>query len=295
MKITLFTILVLLAGQSFAQRSKPSSDSIPMSINNQNTIAVKGIFNGLDTLNLNFDSGTTQLVLINTVLKNKVKTSAKLYDTPYQLRIGKTNYETKVYDAQLTGHGTDGRFGWDLFTGKIVELNYDEQLMIVHDALPYQVKKSNGFTKLKMVFIEDLIFVSGEIKQSGIAKRDLFLFDTGYQRTAMLDHDQLRRRKFPTEKMQLIKTVIMRGAQGNEIPVSTANLEALTIEKYHLENVPVQQTTTNKPVKGMQRHILGNEVLKRFNVVLDFQKNIIYLKPNHLFNDPYIDQKKVGS
>lgn len=175
MKITLFAILVLLAGQSFAQRPKPSSDSIPMSINNQNTIAVKGIFNGVDTLALNFNSGTTELVLINAVLKNKLKTPAKLYDTPYPLRIGKTVYQTKVYDAQLTGHGTDGRFGWDLFTGKVVELNYDQQLMIVHDALPYPVKKRNGFTKLKMVFIEDLVFVSGQIKQNGTAIRDLFL------------------------------------------------------------------------------------------------------------------------
>jgi hypothetical protein len=61
----------------------------------------------------------------------------------------------------------------------------------------------------------------------------------------------------------------MKGAQGNEIPVIIANLQVLQIGKYTLKNVPVQQVTTNKPLRNKNIHILGNEVLKRVNVVLD--------------------------
>ncbi|WP_316795441.1 clan AA aspartic protease [Pedobacter agri] len=287
MKRNLFIAFILISINTFAQTK---NDSIPLTINEQNTIFVKAVFNDYDTLNLNFDTGTTELVLLNDVLKTKLKSSPKLYNTFYNLKIGSTIYNTKVYDAELSGHGTDGRFGWDLFKGKIVELDYDKGLMIIHKKLPENTVKDQKFTKLKMEFFKDLFLVESKIAQDGIVNSDLFLFDTGYQRTAMLDNDLLMEGKFPVEKMKVLKTAIMKGAQGNEIPVITSNLQLLQIGEYKLKNVPIQQLTVNKPLKDRNIHILGNEILKRFNMFLDFQNNAIYLKPNHLFNDKYIDK-----
>ena len=90
--------------------------------------------------------------------------------------------------------------------------------------------------------------------------------------------------------MKIIKKTIMKGAQGNEIPVITSNLKLLKIGKYKLKNVPIQLTTTHKPLKNKNIHILGNEVLKRFNLFLDFQNNFVYLNPNHLFKEKYIEK-----
>jgi hypothetical protein len=293
MKRNLLIAFILISINVFAQKTT-LSDSICLTINEQNTIFLKAIFNETDTLNLNFDTGATELILTNSALKNKLKYTPKLFTTFYNLKIGNTNYKTKVYDAELAGHGTDGNFGWDFFKDKIVELNYDENLMIIHSVLPENVARDNKFTKLKIEFFKDLFLVESKIKQSGVTNKDLFLFDIGYQRTAMLDNDLLKQGKFPTEKMEVLKKVIMKGAQGNEIPVVTSNLKLLKIGKYKLKNVPVQLITTNKPLKNKNIHILGNEVLKRFNIFLDFQNNVVYLKPNHLFNDKYIDQKKTG-
>lgn len=293
MKRNLIIALTFLSINVFAQKETILHDSIPLKINEQNTISIKAVFNETDTLILNFDTGTTELILTNNVLKNKIKTSPTLYNTLYNLKIGNTNYKTKVYDAELTGHGTDGRFGWDLFKGKIVELNYDQNLMVIHSTLPKYVENSRKFSKLKFEFFKDIFFVASEIKQNNVVNKDFFLFDTGYQRTAMLDNDLLIQGKFPAEKMEVIKKAIMRGAKGNEIPVITANLKLLKIGNFNLKNVPVQQITANKPLKDKNIHILGNEVLKRFNTFLDFQNNVVYLKPNQLFNDKYIDQKKL--
>jgi hypothetical protein len=293
MKQSFFIALVLLASNAFAQKAR-LSDSIALTLNAQNTIFVKAIFNETDTLNLNFDTGTTELILTTSTLNEKLKSAPQLYNTFYHLKIGKTEYKTKVYDAALTGHGTDGRFGWDFFKSNVIELNYDLNLMIIHSSLPENVARDNQFAKLKMEFFKDLFLVESEIKQAGVTNKDLFLFDTGYQRTAMLDNDLLKAGKFPTEKMEVIKKVIMKGAQGNEIPVITSNLNRLKIGKHQLKNVPIQQLTLNKPLKDKNIHILGNEVLKRFNVFLDFQNKVVYLKPNHLYNDKYIDQKKNG-
>ena len=87
---------------------------------------------------------------------------------------------------------------------------------------------------------------------------------------------------------------MMHGTTGNEVPVITSNLETLKIGRFDLKNIPVQVLGQNKPMNGVNIHILGNEVLKRFNTILDFQKNVIYLKPNSLYDVEYTDQKKNG-
>ncbi|WP_025142959.1 hypothetical protein [Pedobacter jeongneungensis] len=281
--------------KNFSKIKPEIHDSIPLFINSESTIYVKSILNKIDTLNLNFDSGTTELVITNDVLKNKVKSNPKFYDTYYNLNLGNRDYKTKVYPAELTGVGTDGRFGWDLFDGKIVELNYDQNLMVVHSVMPKYVSRDKDFSKLNIKYLSSLFLVESTIEQSGVKNTDWFLFDTGYHRTAMLDNDLLKTGKFPTDKMDVIKKVMMHGATGNEIPVVTSNLQILKIGKYDLKNVPVQLITGNKPLRGANIHILGNEVLKRFNTFLDFQNNVIYLKPNHFYNDGYVEQKKSGA
>ncbi len=291
MKHILLVSLLLLSRYGFTQ-ARVMSDTIAFAMNGENNMYVKAVFNQTDTLNLNFDTGTTELVLINSVLKGNLKTVPKLYNTEYALQIGKTSYSTKVYDAELTAHETDGRFGWDLFKNKVVELDYDKALLIVHAELPTSVAKNKAYAKLNIEFVKDLMLVKGSIEQDGVVNENLFLFDTGYQRTAMLDNDLLTEGGFPTGKMPVIKKVIMKGAQGNEIPVITASLSALRIGKYKLKNVPAQLVTTHKPLRDKNIHILGNDVLKRFNTFLDLQHNVIYLKPNHLYSVAFTDQLK---
>jgi hypothetical protein len=266
-------------------------DTIPFIINEQNTLYVKAVLNGIDTLNLNFDTGTTELVLTTDALKSKIRPDVKLYNTPYELKIGNRSYTTKIYDAERTGHETDGRFGWDLFDGMVVELNYDKNLMIVHSKMPRKSKRDDRYTKLGMKYFNQIFLIEAAIAQSGAVNTDWFLFDTGYQRTAMLDNDLLKQNRFPAEKMEVIKKVIMHGAGGNEVPVITANLETLKLGKYNLSNVPAQILTNSKPVRDTNIHILGNEVLKRFNIFLDFQENVVYLKSNLHFNEGYIEKE----
>jgi hypothetical protein len=294
MKYILLLVLLHVAFSGSAQTGL-LNDTIPFKMNGQHNMYVQAVFNKTDTLNLNFDTGTTELVLINSVLQHKLTTAPKLYTTAYEVKIGATTYHTKVYDAELTAQETDGRFGWDLFKGKVIELDYDKSLLIVHASLPPSVAKSKHYTKIALAFSKDLLLVTGSLKQSGVANNASFLFDTGYQRTAMLDDDLLKQDGFPTAKMALIKKVVMKGAQGNEIPVLTTNLAVLQLGKYKLKNVPVQQITGSKPLKGKNLHILGNEVLKRFNTFLDLQAHVVYLKPNHFYHATYTEQKPSGA
>ena len=267
-------------------------DSIPFFVNKYNTNLIPIVLNKKDSLMMNFDTGATEMSLTNEILNKKVKTSLKLYDTLYKIGIGKNYYESKIYDTQLVGDEAAGLLGWDLFDGMIVELNYDKNVMVVHQEMPKNISRNPHFSKFKIRYINDKPFIESQIVQSGVTKKNWFLFDTGYQRTVMLDNDLLKESNFPTEKMEIIKKVMLHGTQNNEVPVITANLQELKIGPFSLNNVPAQVLQNNKPMRGINIHILGNEVLKRFNTFLDFKNDVIYMMPNRSYDQEYIDQKK---
>lgn len=82
----------------------------------------------------------------------------------------------------------------------------------------------------------------------------------------------------------------MKNGKDDEYPVLTVNGDMLSLGDLSLHNIPAQIMTTANPAE-FRTHIIGNEVLKRFNTILDFQNNYVYLKPNHLAGMPYADAK----
>jgi hypothetical protein len=263
---------------------RPSThDTIPFELTDYDNLKIKAVVNS-DTLDLKFDSGTTGLVLTRDAVKNKTKgvTSGN------QLQIGNMIWkDLPVYLVELSGQGTDGRFGWDLFDGKIVEMDYDNKWFIVHSQLPYKPGKT--FARFPMEYSHTLFCINAELEVKGKKYPGRFLFDNGYQRTIMLDTVVMHEQQFPRDQA-IIRKVIMRDGQGKEVPVITVEQERFNLGKYALANIPVQLMTRSNPAR-FKTHILGNEILKRFNTILDFQKNVVYLKPNRLLNEPYKEAK----
>lgn len=275
------------ATKNFSTLKPERHDTIPMVINNKNTNRIKVLIHNTDTLQLNFDSGATEIVLIEEALKNKVKSKLKLYNTFYDIKVGNSVYKSKIYDILLAGDEADGLIGWDHFDGLIVELNYDKNIMVVHSKLPKAVKQNKATEKFKIKYFNQLPFIETEIVQGNTKVKDWFLFDTGYQKAVMLDNELLEKEKFPVGEMKVLKTEMLRGTRNNEIPVVTSNLQSLKLGKFELKNVPAQILTSNKPMRGANIHILGSDILKRFNTFFDFQENVVYLQPNHLYEAAY--------
>lgn len=278
-----YTKIVCPSVKNFSYLEPAVHDTIPFVLSPYNNIIVKSIVNDKDTLNLKFDTGTNGFLLTNETLVNKVDIP-KLDKNKFQ--IGKQIFEKQeIFPVVLSGQGSDGRFGWNIFDGMIVEIDYDLNLFIIHSKLP---KINKAFRKFDMYYAHTLLSMDGalQIKQKKFKSR--FLFDNGYQRTLMLDQNVMQRQSFPKEGLEVIKKTVMQNGQGKEIPVITANNEIFKLGNFTLTNVPVQLMTTENPA-GFETHIMGNEVLKRFNTILDFQKNKIYLRPNKLYNENYAE------
>ncbi|KAF2517146.1 hypothetical protein [Flavobacterium foetidum] len=257
-------------------------DTIPFVLSAFNNIIFKVRLNQKDTIDLKFDSGTTDFLLTNEGIKRLNLENLN----GHSFQIGNQIFDNQhIYPVEVSGQGTIGRFGWNLFDGKIVEIDYDKNVFIVHSKLS---KISKKYQKLDIEYTHTLFCINGElqVKQNKYIGR--FLFDNGYQRTIMLDDEWMKEQKYPKDQLTVIKKVIMKNGAGKEIPVLTVLNDFLKLGQYSLAAIPVQLLSGNNPAR-FKTHILGNEVLKRFNTILDFQHNAVYLKPNHLWNEPYTD------
>lgn len=297
-KDSCFTRLESPATVTRYQRQRPAThDTIPFELTEFNNLKIKACLNHTDTLYLKFDSGATGLLLTREAIAQKTGlltpqpgverpdySQMKRYNT---LNFGQLSWDSlEVYPVALSGQGTDGRFGWDLFDGRVVEIDYDRSLFIVHSTRP---KIAKGYTKLPMEYANSLFCIQGALEIQGKKYPNRFLFDNGYQRTIMLDTSLLTHQHVP-EHLKVIKKTIMKNGQGKEFPVVTVNTDGLILGQAALADIPAQKLTTFNPA-GFAVHILGNEVLKRFNTILDFQRNCVYLKPNTLRNLPYVEAK----
>jgi len=94
---------------------------------------------------------------------------------------------------------------------------------------------------------------------------------------------------FPKD-LSVIKINKLRNGAGDVFITKVVDLPNLNIVGQTLHNIPTQLLNKSNPA-GINTHILGNELLKRFNTVLDFKEMIIYFQKNSLHKQPYSDAR----
>jgi hypothetical protein len=101
----------------------------------------------------------------------------------------------------------------------------------------------------------------------------------------LLDSNWVYKQHFATT-MPLIKTTVLSDPRGNKFETKVVRCPKVMLENQALMNVPVSLLGSKNPV-GFEMNYLGNDLLKRFNTILDLRTDCIYFKPNSLLNLPY--------
>ncbi|UMQ42676.1 hypothetical protein MKS83_03055 [Chryseobacterium sp. Y16C] len=274
--------------RNFSKMKPARKDTIPFILTEQNNIKIKGKLNKKYDVDLMFDTGASGFYLIKDAIKRYLNpnglqlTMKDISDNDF--KIGNLEWQhEQVYPIETTGHGCEGMFGWDAFDGKVVEIDYDKNMIIVHSTRP---KISRDYEKFEMELMKEHFCINAEMEVNNKKFKSRFLFDSGFQKTLMLDNALIKKSGYPKAELPVIAKTVMYNSNKDEIPVETVLNEKLIFGKYVLKNVPAQINSYSQPA-GFSTHFLGGEVLKRFNTIIDFQENVVYLKPNHLFNEAY--------
>lgn len=180
----------------YSDKGPITHDTIHFVLTGYNTIRIKSILNDIDTLSLAFDSGTTGLLLTKDAIDRKTHLSTSEMGVN-KLQIGHTTWlGLNARPVAVSAQETDGRFGWDLFDGKVIEIDYDHSILIVHSRPPQTDKV---YSKLAIEYTHTLFCVEGYLQIKNRRHKNWFLFDNGYQRTIMLDTTLMNEQNYPRD------------------------------------------------------------------------------------------------
>lgn len=279
------------------QRQKATHDTIPFTLTAYNAIHVKSILNDRDTLNLHFDIGsfdfrlTRDAILKRTkllsnqpeALAGKVKPNYSMLEKVSKIQMGKIVWnDPELVPTGFTAHGMDGRFGWNIFEDKIVEIDYEKELLIIHSQLP---KNKKGYIRSNIEFIRSFVCLKGTMKIENKEYTGNFLFDTGSDQALILDSAWVAKQNFP-KNLKLIKSSSFKDPRGVIYETKVVLCPGLKVNTFSLTHIPTTLLATKNPV-GFEVNYFGNDLLKRFNTLLDLKNDHIYLKPNKRMNQSY--------
>jgi hypothetical protein len=195
---------------------------------------------------------------------------------------------------ELTGTRIHGILGGSFFQGLIVEINYKKKKIVLHHPNHYKEKYHKKFTTMDIDVNQNKPYLKADLELfSGAAAEINLLFDTGAGLTFLLHTNTSDKLKLPEH---VIKGNLGQGL-GGMIEGYTGLIKSLTIDKYRFSNLITSfqnnDTLIYKDVINERNGLLGNIIISRFHVIIDYNKQKLHLKPIGNYNEK-IDYDKSG-
>jgi hypothetical protein len=186
---------------------------------------------------------------------------------------------TSVYGEKI-----DGIIGYSFMSRYIVKLDYDSSRMFVFSRGTIKYPKG-GF--LLRPFINGLP-IQGAVVRDNLDVFSRFYFDTGAGLCLLLSSDFVSDSSLFSPKK---KPPVITQAEGlgGKTTMALTTVKEFKLGPYHFKNVPVYifddiYNVTSYPSLG---GLFGNDVLRRFNIILNYDRREIHLLPNSHFHDPF--------
>ncbi|WP_257658601.1 aspartyl protease family protein [Parapedobacter lycopersici] len=308
---TLFLLTYLfIAPRAQAQEEyvRPASETlatVPFSLAAESVVLVRGLLVGRpDTLTFILDTGSSGISLDSATanlleLKPEVsdinirgiagiRKAWFLYNQRLELNgyvIDSLNFHINNYEFLSYVYGTriDGVIGYSLFSRYIVKIDYDVNEIEI--CSPGTIRYPRGGHLLRP-FIRTLPIQSARVRDNHpITTR--FLYDVGAGLALVLSRD------FEQDSAVIRKSrkrfQIQAHGVGGKLAMEMTMVKEFRLGPFRFRNVPTMvfddvYNVTSYPYLG---GLIGNQLLKRFNTIFNYEKREIYLKPNSLYREPF--------
>ena len=273
-----------------------STTKIPFTLTKWNNISVDVALNESDSLKLMFHTGAGAVALTEEAVRKCTTLqfekslptkswggqSTSRYCEDNQLSIQGFVFDgVTIYEDVHSGRETDGKFGPGLFDGKIVEIDYEKKHLLIHDDLPGKIDEFEKFT------FEDPrnnFYVEGKIAIDNRMVSNQFLIHSGYSGIAMLD-DQFVAENTALKSLPVLDESQVTDSFGNVLKTQKINLPSIQLGSIAFNDVPV---SIFDGAMGRQKiSLVGGDLLKRLDIILDVENSSIYLRKNSLKYEEY--------
>jgi hypothetical protein len=202
-----------------------------------------------------------------------------------QLTIDSLNFHINDYGilTSVYGERIDGIIGYSVLSRYILKINFDSSHVEFWSKGSFRYPRG-GF--LLRPAINTLPVQSARVKD-GLTITSRFLFDMGAGLNMMLTTDFIKdsalmhkKRKFYTKQAEGL---------GGKIDMSMTVIKEIKLGPYKFRNVPIyifddEYNVTSYPYLG---GLIGNDLLRRFNIILNYDRRDIYLTPNTHYSEAF--------
>ncbi|MGC1203446.1 MAG: aspartyl protease family protein [Flavobacteriaceae bacterium] len=295
----------------FIIQNKKQADKIKFKLIN-NLIVIPVEINGV-TLSFLLDTGVTKPIIFNFLNVSdtlKIKNTEKIFlrglgegesiealkSNNNVVKIGDAinlNQDLfAIYDANLNfaprlGIPVHGIIGYDLFKDFVVEINYSHKFIRLSEPYSYVYKSCKKCERLSLEFYKNKPYINGEVT---INKKNIpvkLLIDSGGSDALWLFEDDSLGIKSSNNHFQ---DFLGHGLSGS-VYGKRSKVEAFSLKSFTLKNANVAFPDSShifhaKRFRDRNGSLAGN-ILKRFNVIVDYKRAIITLKRNGYFRDKF--------
>lgn len=309
MKANIHSIIVTLAFAllSFSANARMIKDTpvgeIPFAMAGNGRIYVTAFVNGSDSLRFLVDTGSSSIVL-NTnspKLKNLIhggRTVSILGTTGEQnysssddnlVQVGSIRYEkAHCFNIPYSADSWDGVLGLNGLSAYNIEINYDDFKIYCYPKGNLNLGKS--YVSIPFVYKYEVPFIKLPVRLNGKLYKLLLEVDTGSDRIIDLNTPFVNKNNLlETKKPFAISHVT--SSDGGVGELKDVYLDEVIVGPYIMPRVAGAFSTltsgmlSKEDIDGM----IGNNFLKRFNMLIDFKSNKIYLQPNNYYYVPFYD------
>lgn len=286
--LTIFTIPNF--GQTLVKEipfrlTKYNNILVPVIINKQDTIELM-LHTGTDYINIIEDSYRKMKSIVVSDTINDVTSWAGYSDMKMSknnlIRIGGQEFnQIPIFIDKQSGHESDGKIGLKFFEDKYFEINFDHNKIYIYDEAPTKLKI---YTKLSSRYSEQTLYIKAFPFIDNNPVETEFMIHTGFSGALIISDDFAKENRL-LEKFTITGESKLSDAAGNVILSKKTVLPIFEVAKSTFKNVPM--SFFDSTIKIQHKNIMGGDIIKRFNMILKPEKNILYVRKSKHFNSDY--------
>jgi Aspartyl protease/PDZ domain len=199
------------------------------------------------------------------------------------LTVDSMNFHVSDYDilTSVYGEKIDGIIGYSFFSRYIVEINYDSLRVSVYSHGSFHYPRS-AYQMRPVIPSIPIISAETEDARKILAR---YFFDTGAGLCALFSNDFINDSSQLTKKKKFYLTQAQ--GLGGKATMRLTVIDEVRLGPFRFHKVPVYlfddlyNITSYPNLCG----VIGNDILRRFNVILNYERRVFCLTPNSHYHD----------
>ena len=308
-RLRFFLAILLSLGISVLSTAQNRKvETIPFIVNNGHII-IKISLDNSEPLNFIFDTGAGATLLSkNTADSLQYQSGIKRRNVGvsgehkvFLIKGVKVNFDSKpllkgvnvlstqtFFEELDNGEQVHGVIGFDMLSEYVIEINNDAKQLVLYNDSGY--KYSGSGVEQPVYIVQNLPIINAKVKTySGTVFEGQFMVDTGARSDVIISSPSVIKYDLAENvgKHYTIRANI--GTSTRRTKMRYGRLASFDLAGRNFSDIPVALSSDNKGVLSMDfiDGLVGNKLLQRFNIVLDYTSEKIYFEPAKSINRDY--------